>query len=413
MSAAGAAERPDECAGAAAGDLLPLHVEAVFRAFLDRDASPTDVAAWLQTGSVRAMLDGVLGSEEYRTRVAERERRATQPPERRLNHWDRELAQFCHPENTLSPDGVAIVGTHGHLFLYGGSNDNLAMFRGDVAMAPDWLTRWRELARERQEQASAAGRRLCCLIVPDKLAVYADLFPQPLESGAERPVRRLLGDPDVRGLLYPCDTLREGRDRGETFMVTDSHLTIHGNRLLARATVADLGCAGELLDRVPARSVRGLVSGDLGAHFDPAIVEVVEHLQDPSAARIVADNRQEVIDAGGHIGTRRVFRNDEPLDPRTVVVFGDSYGFGDQAYPGLSWFLAQVFREVHFVWIPFGWDPDYLDRVGAELVVCQTAERFVVRVPRARIDVDALVRESTERRDALGLDRVFGDVQAG
>jgi hypothetical protein len=120
-----------------------------------------------------------------------------------------------------------------------------------------------------------------------------------------------------------------------------------------------------------------------------------------------------VVNAGGHIGTRRVFRNDDSLDPRVVVVFGDSYGFGDQAYPGLSWFLAQVFREVHFVWIPFGWDPAYLDRVGAELVVCQTAERFVVRVPHACIDVGALVRESTARSDALGLDRVFNDALTG
>jgi hypothetical protein len=108
-----------------------------------------------------------------------------------------------------------------------------------------------------------------------------------------------------------------------------------------------------------------------------------------------------------------VFGREDAPDARTVVVFGDSYAFGDDAYPGLSWFLAQAFREVHFVWVPFGWDPDYLDRVGAELVVCQTAERFIARVPRLRVDVESLAREVTERGAALGLERIFGDGEAG
>ncbi len=115
--------------------------------------------------------------------------------------------------------------------------------------------------------------------------------------------------------------------------------------------------------------------------------------------------------AGGHIGTTRVFRQPDAPDPRTLVVFGDSYAFGDDAYRGLSWFLAQVFAEVHFVWVPFGWDPDYLDSVGAELVVCQTAERFITRVPRRRVDARQFARDAAGHGDVLGLERIFGDVR--
>jgi hypothetical protein len=284
------------------------------------------------------------------------------------------------------------------------------MYRGEIAMAPNWLEGWKALVHERRAQAHDAGRPICCLVVPDKLAVYSDLFPQPLDTGGPRPVVRLLEEAALP-LVYPCEVLREARAGGETYMTTDSHLTNRGNRLLALATVEALGASPALLDGVSADQLSYVASGDLGRHFTPPIVELQQRFVAPSAAAIVEDNWPEVSSAGGHIGTLRVFRRDDAPDDRTVVVFGDSYGFGDDAYPGLSWFLAQIFREVHFVWVPFGWDPDYLERVDAQLVVCQTAERFIARLPRERVDVRALV-EGVGGGGTLGLEQVFGD-QAG
>lgn len=393
------------------GDLLPAHVEAVFLEFLGRIASPEDVAIWMNVGSLRALLDGVLASEEY---AARRARRASEPQDEAdgpfVNLWTPELAAFHRPPGTVSGDGVAIVGGQGHLFLYGGSNDNLAMYRGEVPMAADWLERWQALLSERIEQARAAARAICFLVVPDKLAVYNDLFPQELD-GEERPLTRLL-QVDVAPVLYPADALHAARADGETYMRTDSHLTPAGNRLLAEATLAALGVAPALLAGVSEAQTVHFSSGDLGQHFSPPIFELGEHLHEPSSAQLVFDNWPAIAAAGGHIGTLRVFRRDDAPDPRTVVVFGDSYGFGDAAYPGVSWFMAQTFREVHFVWVPFGWDPGYLDRVGADLVVCQTAERFIARVPRPRVDVLSLAREGAADGPALGLERIFADVTA-
>jgi alginate O-acetyltransferase complex protein AlgJ len=394
-------------------DLQPEHVEAVFLEFLGRTAAPRDVEMWMGIGSLRALLDGVLASEEYAARLAKRavgEDAREEGPF--LNFWVAGLERFTRPVGTISADGVAIVGARGHLFLYGGSNDNLAMYRGEIAMAPDWSEQWRELVAERHASALAAGRALCYLVVPDKLAVYADLFPQDLETGRPRPVMRLL-EHVALPLLYPAGALRDARAGGDTYMMTDSHLTVAGNRLIAHATIGALGARPELLEVIPLAQLEQFASGDLGQHFTPPIMEVRQHLAAASAATIVLDNWPAVSRAGGHIGTLRIFRRDDAPDSRTVVIFGDSYGFGDEAYPGLSWFLAQVFREVHFVWAPFGWDPDYLDRVGAELVVCQTAERFIARVPRRRVDVQSLAQEIGERGGTLGLERVFGDAAVG
>ncbi|HEX5225914.1 MAG TPA: hypothetical protein VFW29_12370, partial [Solirubrobacteraceae bacterium] len=164
-------------------------------------------------------------------------------------------------------------------------------------------------------------------------------------------------------------------------------------------------------DAVPplldADTVEHIGSGDLGSHFDPPVVEAIPVQTRPSRARVVSDNWGEITALGGHIGTVRVFRQEGAPDPRTLVLFGDSYGFGDDVARGLSWQLAQVFAEVHFVWAPFGWDPSYLDSVHADLVICQAAERFVGRVPRAAIDVRSLTRETIAGASALTEERVF------
>jgi hypothetical protein len=103
-----------------------------------------------------------------------------------------------------------------------------------------------------------------------------------------------------------------------------------------------------------------------------------------------------------------VFRNEVAPDPRVAVVFGDSFGFSAAYYQGLSWFMAQEFREVHFVWVPFGWDPDYVRRVGAEAVLIQGAERFVARVPHTTVDASGLAEETLRRKRPVDIESVSG-----
>jgi hypothetical protein len=389
-------------------DLRTEDVEAVFREFLGRTASSGDVATWMQVGSLRAFLDGVLASEEYARRLATRAGETGQSGKTFLNCWIAGWERFARPPGELSPDGVVIVGKSGHLFIHGGSNHNLAAQRGEVEMAAGWLDEWQGIVTGRLDHARRAGRRLACLVVPEKLAVYADCFPENLTPGRPRPVLRLLDEGQLP-IVYPLKALRDARKDGDTYLLTDSHLTPRGNRLLAAATLKELGISPTSLDHVEDAPRPHLGSGDLGLHFDPPVVEVMRPLASASRATIASDNWAEISSVGGHIGTMRVFRRDDAPDPRTVVIFGDSYAFGDDAYQGLSWFLAQVFREVHFIWAPFGWDPDYLDSVDAELVVCQTAERFIGRIPKPRIDVRSLSQRTLGQQRALTDEHIFED----
>jgi len=239
--------------------------------------------------------------------------------------------------------------------------------------------------------------------------VYADGYPHDLTARGPRPVLRLLNE-GAMPFAYPIEALIEARSAGETYLLTDSHLTPRGNRVLAEATVNELGVSPDLLPLVEDNEAAlHLGSGDLGRHYDPPLLEMMRPMAAASQAAIVWDNRPEISGVGGHIGTIRVFRREDAPDERTVVVFGDSYGFGDDAYQGLSWWLAQVFREVHFVWVPFGWDPKYLDSVKAELIVCQTAERFVVRIPRFKVNVRSMARETIAKGRAVTEERIFGE----
>lgn len=347
--------------------------------------------------SLDEMLRIALDSEEYAMRLREAGRRT---PRRQtvVNTWHPELAAWSHPVGQRSDDGIAIVGRDGWLFLCGGTNANLGQYVGEVQMEAGWLERWREVLLRRDQELRALGVAAATIVVPEKLAVYERYYPEPLEKVGPRPVERLLAGGDLP-LLYPVAELRAAAERERVYLRTDTHLTFRGNELLFATLREPLGI--EAAPDLTGLATRPYVAaGDLGSKFDPAIVEVIEAPSTLHGARIAEDNREAIAATGGHIGTRRVYVNEQAPDPRTAVLFGDSFGFSAEHYQGVSWFLGQVFRETHFLWTPFGWDPGYVRASGAEVVVIQGAERFIARVPELSVDVGELEARALGRPQA-------------
>ncbi|HKG02017.1 MAG TPA: hypothetical protein VKB03_02460 [Conexibacter sp.] len=381
-------------------------VLSVYRQVLGRTPDEPEMEHQLATmPTLDAMLRVALDSDEYAARSRKLGQRRPRRAADVVNVFHPELARWGHPPGTRSDDGIAIVGRDGWLFLCGGTNANLGQYVGAVQMEPTWLDGWRDVVRGREPELRALGASTALLVVPDKLAVYEQHYPEPLERVGPRPIERLLGAGVP--VAYPLEELRAAARSDDVYLRTDTHLTLRGNEVLFESVRRALGVAAPLdLTGVP--SVSYVTSGDLGAKFDPAIVNVVSNPGTLNRARVTEDNRAQIEAVGGHIGTRRVFVNDDAPDRRVAVVFGDSFGFGAEHYQGLSWFLAQVFRETHFVWVPFGWDPDYARRIGAQAVLIQAAERFVARVPRASVEVAQLARETLRRKKALGIESAFG-----
>jgi hypothetical protein len=373
-------------------------IVSVYRQLLERTPNEEEIEAQLAgPATLDELLRLVLDCDEYALRLRGRGYNPpTAPPVVNVFHPD--LAVWGPPPGTRSADGIAIVGHEGWLFLCGGTNANLGQYVGEVEMKPAWLQGWQRLIVERGAEIGALGVASAWLVVPDKLAVYEDRYPEELVHVGPRPIERLLELADMP-LTYPLAELQRAAADEEVYLRTDTHLTFRGNELLFSLVAAQLGIEESPdLGSLPLRSY--LTAGDLGAKFEPAILSVVSDPGSLLDAAIIKDNRAEIEAVGGHVGTRRVFRNEGAPDPRVAVVFGDSFGFGAPHYQGLSWFMAQVFREVHFVWIPFGWDPDYVEQVGAEAVLIQGAERFVARVPRLRIEVARLTEETLRRKVA-------------
>jgi alginate O-acetyltransferase complex protein AlgJ len=386
--------------------LTSEQVASVYRQVLGRPPSEREIGDRLaESHGLDGLLRVALDSEEYAARLREGRAESARNPTQ-VNVFHPDLVQWGLSPGTRSEDGSAIVGREGWLFLCGGTNANLGQHVGAVQMGPGWLEEWRNVVGHRAAEMRALGVSSALLVVPDKLAVYEDFYPEDLDRVGPRPIDRLLAVPDLP-IAYPLDDLLAARASGqEVHPRTDTHLTFRGNELLFSSVAGALG-----VDRPPDHSELPLdaypMAGDLGVKFDPRIVSIVREPGSLREAEIVEDNRDEIAAVDGHIGTRRVFRNEHAPDPRVAVVFGDSFGFAGPRYQGLSWFMAQVFRETHFIWVPFGWDADYVRRVGAEAVLVQGAERFVARVPHVSVDASRLAEETLRRKQPVGVEEVW------
>lgn len=381
-------------------------VASVYRQVLGR--VPNDEEIDVQLGAAETldeMLRIALDSEEYAERLREQAAGEARAPAL-VNVFHPDLAAHGLPPGTRSDDGIAIVGDEGWLFLCGGSNANLGQYVGAVQMEPSWLGEWEQVIQRREEELRSLGVASALLVVPDKLAVYEQYYPEELSRSGPRPIERLLSVPGLP-IVYPLAELRAAAAAGEeVYLRTDTHLTFRGNAQLFAAVLAELEVEDPPdFSQLPLRSYP--IAGDLGVKFDPEIVSIVSEPNSLFGAEIAEDNRDEIAAVDGHIGTRRVFRNESARDPRVAVIFGDSFGFSAPYYQGLSWFMAQVFREVHFVWVPFGWDPDYVRACGAEAVLVQGAERFVARVPHTTVDASRLAEETLRRKRPIGVENVF------
>lgn len=382
-------------------------VVSVYRQVLGRVPGDAEIDGHLAAGvdSLDRMLRLALDSEEFDQRMRQRARRTGALEPTHVNTFHPDLAGSGFPPGTRSDDGVAIVGQEGWLFLLGGTNDLLSHYTGAVQPSPDWLGRWQRLLEHRVESARALGIDLAMQMLPDKLAVYEEHFPEPIERVGPRLIDRLLEGTEAP-LISSLPALRAAAAEDDVFLRTDTHLSFHGSATVAELVIGAVGAPVPAdLTEIPLRTYP--VAGDLGVRFDPRIVGPFGSPDTLGRARIVEDNYEQITAAGGHIGIRRVFANERAPDPRVLVVFAGSFSFAAADNPGLCWFFAQVFREVHLLWFPFCWDSEYLRRVGAGAVLEMGAERFVTRVPQLDIDTAALTEEALRSGRPVSVERIL------
>lgn len=307
-------------------------------------------------------------------------------------------------------------GRDGWLFLIRGSNRVLEQYgRSGLSRATLW--RWRRIIETRRRRCAGLGATYLHAVAPEKLTVYPErvegLALDPDRAPALRLARWLTGSPGAAAWVDLVGPLRAARDGPPLYLRTDSHWTHRGCEIAFREILWRMGVRPR--DDLEARREAGPVafSGDLGRKFGTHRTEIAEGSAVASRARRIHANgllrEMEALGRGGdaHLGTRAVFRNDDPLaDPRRLVIFGDSYAQHTAHSPvaTLTALLADRFREVHFLWST-AIDWHYLEEVRPDFVLGEIAERFLIDPPPPAIRIERLAELARERK-------VVGDVTA-
>jgi len=294
------------------------------------------------------------------------------------------------------------VGKNGWLFLTGGSNSVFRYFTEREHFEPN-IAVWKRLFDERLARAGQLGALYRHLVVPDKFGIHAE------QSGIEGidaslapalALRAALGATGQRAQYLPMlvdlrSSLLQAKAQGiDTYFKTDAHWTFQGCYAAYLTLCGSLGATPDL--SIPdAPRLKGDLFLDLGSKLDPPVQEeYVTSLFLRKAQRVRVNDlvafkeANDLHNAGGlHAGSNVVFRNDVPgTDPRTVVLFGDSYA--EYRTHQLTGMLAETFAEVHFVWSS-NIDWNYVEQAKPDVLLTEMAERFMNLVPADNLDVAA------------------------
>ncbi|NNM71099.1 alginate O-acetyltransferase AlgX-related protein [Enterovirga aerilata] len=291
---------------------------------------------------------------------------------------------------------VVHVGKDGWLFLAGGRNRPIDMYRRRIGTA--WRAHaWARLIRTRAERFRARGILYRHAVVPEKLSLYpeftAGLRYDPARGYAARLGRR----PDLQPVLVDIlGALAEAKGRAQLYHRTDTHWTTEGCLAAHDAICAALGASRSwrLEDRP---YIAQDIAGDLGVKLDPPVGETRrQHHVTLAAAPVWRNALLSRAEASGtiadlHRGAAITYAQGGPeADPRRVLLFGDSLS---HFYPMLlTGMLAETFRELHFVWSA-SVDWTLVDRIRPDIVVTEIAERFMAEVPADDFDLEAFVGE--------------------
>lgn len=292
------------------------------------------------------------------------------------------VSDFGLPVGTLSPDTEVIVGHGGHLFLVTGSNGLLDQYRPspDADAVAD---RWLALFERRQDALRTRGIEYLQLVLPEKASVLSKLLPFKVEPPtslyralaariASSPVKAYVPDLFDDFIAHPA--------RDYLFRRLDTHMSAAGAHYLCSLLLRRWGATVATPDF--SRPVR-FADGDLAHHF-PWIRFVEDDLLPPEDW-IDALPRPECVASHQpvrHLGTRLVFRNPGAPIGICVVAFANSFFTVGDAIQQLSWWMKHYFVEYHFIWSD-QLDLAYVDQVRPDLVITQTIERFLTRVPSA------------------------------
>ncbi|MGF6253771.1 hypothetical protein [Ensifer sp. LBL] len=281
-----------------------------------------------------------------------------------------------------SPCGDAVVGAGGTLLLRGGVNDVASLYNSDAIDAAAWAG----LVHERKAQASKAGMEFRQIFIPEKSSQLHWKCPFEATKGSKgynEVIRKLEEDEFVGEDIVDLLSLTSNDlDAEKVYRDYDTHLSTYGAETIARYVAERYRLIEDEFPK-PTATFFGRDQGDLGSKFGS------EFIERPVLYRAIETASQEVCQphstvswnpSEGLTGTKRSWRCPQASIDAVAVCFGNSFFERGETSTTLSWWFARLFREFHFIWSASA-DMAVASRLGADLVICQTNERFMTKLP--------------------------------
>ena len=311
-----------------------------------------------------------------------------------------ELGPILLPIGLSSPNSAAILGKDGYLFAYRGPFDVVGQYAvADSEMIEIDADAWCDLFESRR--AVLGGRNIAYMqsIQPEKATILAALAPPGFANITPRLglIEARLADQNrssdaagyYRSLIAPLRSCHEGGISpylrlSDGYRVLGAQLSFY--QLLAGIAVnmpdrfAEFDEISALCRTVVGNTGTQIIGGDLAYQFMVPMYEA-EAIPDFGAVASydVQPAAREQLDAD--VTYRRWHNPEAPSRLKVMLVGSTCFGDGELAR-STSWWFKSMFAEVALVEsddLPF----DIVDRDGPDIVLCQTLERKLARIPKS------------------------------
>ncbi|WP_375458907.1 hypothetical protein [uncultured Enterovirga sp.] len=297
-----------------------------------------------------------------------------------------EVVPLFFPLGLRSPDGSAILGREGYLFLIGGSNDVLSQY-DQSAEVEGPCRAWMSILAARISRASVLGMQFVQTVIPEKITIISDLFPTeiatptPLLSLLEAEIAQTAMSRNYVSCLRAFGSAEQPK---ALVRRADSHLSPLGTftvfrELVLRLTGKHVGPFefSRVANRLGDLSLRMMGSFNVDQFLEVDPRDLPDFVG--NAARVSENS----AGPGRVTGTMQVWENPHAPFGQTVVAFGNSYfSVAENGQPALSWWFSRWFKKFVFVWTNEV-DFDFAEHWKADVVIWQGNERFLRILPGA------------------------------
>ena len=322
------------------------------------DLPPPNPDAVLEAGGANAFLaqsvQFVAPPPSFGPGTDGRTTRTTRANEKLLHELERAaipaaVTPLLFPVGLVAGDGSARLGYDGFVLPTEGGTIPARYFSDPASLTlVATVSRWRDILIRRADGAADLGVGFAGTVVPDKLTVLADYFPEPiavpsplmagvdvavseqlgLASAAESVLAKFRADPAVKDL----------------YRRVDPGLSPYGNWRLFQHLIGRLGLSVGIGINF---AVRKLERPEAGNHFFD--VPLFEELYETDSAIVL---RAAAGIAAQPDGTEyegwRSWRNPAAPINQIIMLYGDPLlGTPEQGQCCLAWWFAAFFREVH------------------------------------------------------------------